>query len=64
MFTTKITLESEAGDVTGDGEVDIEDLARLGRYWLGDEASVDIAPGPDGDGIVNLLDFARLAENW
>ena len=24
----------------------------------------DVAPQPDGDGIVNFLDFALMAENW
>lgn len=60
-----ILLEEDntAGDLTGDGEVNFEDLAKLCLYWLQDEASVDIAP-PGGDGIVNFLDFAKLAENW
>jgi len=25
---------------------------------------VDIAPAPNGDGIVDFRDFAILAENW
>jgi hypothetical protein len=41
-----------------------DDLATLASYWLTDEALVDIAPQPDGDGIANFLDFAVLVENW
>jgi hypothetical protein len=43
---------------------DFEDLAVLASYWLTDEALVDIAPEPDGDGIANFLDFAAFAEYW
>ena len=39
------------------------DLARLSGHWLGDEPAMDVAP-PGGDGIVNLRDFAVLAEKW
>jgi serine protease len=50
-------------DFTADCWVDFEDLTVLARYWLQNEPAVDIAP-VDGDGIVNFLDFAKLAENW
>ena len=58
-------LESvTSGDLTGDGNVDIIDLARLASKWLWtgqpDGIPEDIVP----DGIVNFLDFAKLAENW
>ena len=60
--------EEIAGDITGEGDVDIADLKRLTEKWLwiGTPGSIDedIAPQPDGDGIVNFLDFALLAENW
>ena len=53
-----------AGDFTGDGEVDFEDFARLGRQWLwvGPEGGIpeDIVE----DGTVNLADFAKLAGGW
>ncbi len=64
-FTTGIVLDENASDITGDGEVDFEDLAELARQWLEppDTPSADISP-PGGDGIVNFLDFAKLAENW
>jgi len=33
-FTNNIILDDIAGDITGDGAVDIEDLARLAERWL------------------------------
>jgi len=57
-----------AGDITGEGDVNHADLAKLAEKWLwaGSPGSIDedIAPPPDGDGKVNFLDFALLAENW
>jgi hypothetical protein len=38
-------------------------LARLSEHWLGDEPTLDVAPS-GGDGIINLRDFAVLAEHW
>ncbi|MCX5638888.1 MAG: lamin tail domain-containing protein, partial [Planctomycetota bacterium] len=53
------------GDLSGDRNVDFEDLAILARYWLnpnclvpGCEADLDGANG------VNMVDLAILAENW
>lgn len=58
------TTESVLGDFEPDCDVDLNDLAELVRYWLKDEPSVDIAPYPTGDGIINFKDFAAFAENW
>jgi len=52
------------GDITGNGKVDFEDLARITTFWLDNEFLADIAPEPDGDGIVNFLDYAKVAEYW
>lgn len=52
----------EAADFNYNGSVDLDDLDTLLSYWLEDEPSVDIAP-VGGDNIINLLDFAKLAEN-
>jgi hypothetical protein len=52
------------GDFDKDGDVDLVDLARQMQFWLTDESSVDIAPTDAPDGIVNLLDFAIIAEIW
>lgn len=56
--------EARSGDVTGDGYVDMADVALLAGQWLGGPAvpSADIAP-PAGDGVVNFLDFAVLAKD-
>jgi hypothetical protein len=39
------------------------DLALFAQSWLSNDAEFDIAPD-GGDGIVNLLDFSVLAEQW
>ena len=65
-FATAIGLSENPSDINDDGEVDFEDLAVLAEQWLGPPGtpSADIAPQPDGDGTVNLLDFAELASFW
>jgi hypothetical protein len=40
------------------------DLAIFAEQWLLEGPLYDIAPEPDGDGVVNFLDFAVFAENW
>jgi len=63
-----ILLESESlaiGDITGEGAVNIDDLFIMARDWLQADSIADIyPPPPDGDNMVNFLDFAELAENW
>ena len=51
------------GDFSGECYVGLADLAIMSSYWLQDEYSLDIAP-PAGDGIVDMQDFAVVAENW
>ncbi|MHC4624039.1 MAG: hypothetical protein ACYS4W_09070, partial [Planctomycetota bacterium] len=43
---------------------DFDDLALLCDHWLQYEPSLDIAPEPSGDGVINFLDFAFLADCW
>ncbi len=58
-------LPAVAGDVTGEGIYDTEDLIIMARDWLQSGSIADIyPPPPDGDDIVNLLDFAVLALHW
>ncbi len=54
-----------SGDITGEGVVDIDDLARMADDWLQSGSLADIYPAPPyGDDIVNFQDFAVLADNW
>jgi pectin methylesterase-like acyl-CoA thioesterase len=43
-----------AGALADDGKIGFEDLAELAGQWL----------KADGDGVVNFIDFARIAEKW
>ena len=67
-FTNNITLEPEvlAGDITGDGTVDSDDLKEIAAQWLQPPGtpSADIAPPTTGDDVVNFLDFAVMASHW
>lgn len=58
------SLAKPVGDFTNDCTVNFEDFAKLSRYWLQEELSVDIAPPPDGDGMVNIQDFAVFVDSW
>jgi rhamnogalacturonyl hydrolase YesR len=51
------------GDINTDGEVNYIDLQILTNNWLGNNSSADIVPY-GGNGMINFLDFARLAEYW
>jgi hypothetical protein len=55
-----------AADINHDEVVDCKDLAIMAEQWLKTPGtpSADIAPLPAGDGEVNFLDFAALADNW
>ncbi len=64
VFTTNIILEPKAGDLSGDGVVDIEDLGRLAERWLWRGQPGDIVEDIVQDGVVNFADFGRVAENW
>jgi unsaturated chondroitin disaccharide hydrolase len=70
-FTVKTAVVSK-GDLTGDGFVGLEDVAVMADGWLEDWPRADIAPITgdgsvsisDGDGIINMADFALLSQNW
>ena len=63
----RFTFEPSArGVILSQGEGSkggMADLAKLSGHWLGDEPALDVAP-PGGDGIINLRDFAVMAEKW
>jgi hypothetical protein len=53
-----------AGDLTGEGKIDFEDLAKLAGQWLWVGPAGSIPEDITGDGIINLADFAELAQKW
>ena len=55
------------GDIDDGGSVGLEDVYFIASQWLGipaDSNNADIAPFPDGDGMVNFLDFSVVADHW
>jgi hypothetical protein len=58
---------SQVGDIApagGDCIVNSLDLIELANQWLETSGTANIAPLPDPDDIVNLLDFALIAKYW
>ncbi len=63
-----------AGDIaplnSPDGEIDINDFLLLASYWLMTpedtywDQQVDIAPSPLPDGVINWLDFSKMAQDF
>ncbi len=61
----KLNCEFSKGDFACPDGVDFFDLKVFTDQWLQEGAySADIAPEPEGDGLVNLLDFAILGKKW
>lgn len=52
------------GDFNNDGKVNFKDFSMLAQYWGQNNATVDVAPIPVPDGVVDLKDLAVLCENW
>lgn len=50
-------------DLTGDGQVDGDDVRVVGELWDQDAPLADIAPSPFGDGTVDVLDLLVLADH-
>jgi hypothetical protein len=63
MMSAAVPIEV-TGDISGDGEVDFEDLWKLAEMWLWTGQAGEIAEDIFADGIVNFKDFAELAEGW
>lgn len=55
--------QTALGDLDGNGSVDLADLEILTGGWLQNAPVADIVP-PGGDGIVNFLDYAGLAQDY
>ena len=66
-FTTSIYVAPDylpyECDFNFDSMVNTSDLKYLADNWLTDNSAFDVTPGP-GDGIINLMDFARLTNEW
>jgi len=54
----------KTADLNNDGTINLRDFSKLVCYWQQDESSVDIAPEPFGDKIVDFQDLASLAKSW
>jgi hypothetical protein len=56
----------KAGDLNSSGFVNEVDMEIMAGQWLGAPGapSADICPPPSGDGAVDMLDFAVLADSW
>jgi hypothetical protein len=52
------------GDFVQDLSINLPDFAVLASSWLQSNPLVDIAPPPDGDGIVDFKDLAVLFDYW
>ncbi len=51
-------------DVNYDGVLNFADFAFLATLWRQNEQSIDVAPPPSGDGIIDWLDLGGLAQFW
>jgi hypothetical protein len=51
-------------DFTGDGNVNFKDFSRFAQYYRQYEPSIDVAPLPSGDLIVDNKELAALAADW
>jgi peptidoglycan/xylan/chitin deacetylase (PgdA/CDA1 family) len=52
------------GDFTGNGIVDMNDLAVFCTFWLADDCDETEGVDLDGGCLVNFYEYAFLAENW
>jgi len=51
-------------DFNKDGKVDFKDFSFLAYFWSDFSPTVDIAPPPFGDDIIDFKDVDLFAENW
>jgi hypothetical protein len=51
-------------DFSGDGKVDLKDFSILAQYLNSNESSIDVAPPPFGDGVVDHKDLGVFVENY
>jgi hypothetical protein len=51
-------------DFISDGRVDFRDFSKLAHLWMQYDPSIDIAPPPNGDGIIDEKELALFALDW
>ncbi|MEN6306278.1 MAG: LamG-like jellyroll fold domain-containing protein, partial [Anaerohalosphaeraceae bacterium] len=59
-----VMLELDALDFHKDGRIDMADFAVMAQYWCQNESAVDVAPWPEGDGIVDVEDLVTFVPHW
>ena len=72
LYTRSFAAElpqSQPGDITGDGEVDVDDLLAVITNWGPCPAPpaacpADIAPAGAPNGVVNVDDLLMVVTNW
>ncbi len=52
------------GDVTGNGTVDMNDLLDFSALWLEDDCALTSGVDLNGNCVVDLYEFSRMAQNW
>ena len=63
-------MDPIAGDFDCSKQIDMADLMIMAGYWLRDNClevsceGTDMAPAPNGDGSVDLLDFVEFSQSW
>jgi hypothetical protein len=63
-FQSVSTANRLAGDLDGNGQVDLVDLGILCSWWLQDPTCLNPPKGVNDDNNVDSSDFALLASNW
>jgi len=64
VITSIIPIPNVPGDFTGEGKVNFRDFADMAEFWRRYKLILDIAPPPEGDGVINAKDLLLFAENW
>ena len=65
VFSPAIAQQQIGGDLTGDFKIDANDLLLFVNQWLDEGGCSGLTCADyDDNHIVNLADFARLAQNW